>query len=53
MNTYILSFTGRKNGSIGVVYRIREIIEAKSLEEAKIKLYDHYEHISGVQEHEQ
>ena len=46
---YIADFQGRKAGAIGIFYRIRVTVEAESPEAARMKLYEEYEHLSGVQ----
>ena len=45
MNTYKIVFYGRLNGAIGARYFITEIVQADTKEEARLKLYDKYEHI--------
>ncbi len=42
------SFKGREIGAIGIFYPISTTVEAKNKEEAKRKLYDRYEHLTGV-----
>lgn len=46
MNTYLLTFKGRKIGAIGITYRMQEIVKAKDEEAAWLSLYDRYEHIT-------
>lgn len=45
MKTYTAHFTGRKVGAIGIRYAINTTVEAESIEDAKLRLYDRYEHI--------
>jgi hypothetical protein len=45
---YQLVFYGRKVGAIGIMYWITVTIEASSEDEARIKIYDTHEHISGL-----
>ena len=40
-----ISFTGRKNGAIGIFYKINETVSARNEQEAILKLYNKYEHI--------
>ena len=42
------SFVGRLSTAIGKTYKIKEVIEAVNEEEATKKLYDKYEHITGL-----
>ena len=46
MNKYNCSFIGRQVGAIGIRYAITEVIEADTMKQAEIKLYNDYEHIS-------
>lgn len=48
MKRYTASFTGRKVGAIGITYYIQDWVEAENEEQAKLKLYDKYEHITGL-----
>ena len=48
MKTFKISFTGRKNGAIGIFYRITEKVKAESKESAINKLYEKYEHITNI-----
>lgn len=50
MKKYILEFTGRHNGAIGIFHTIQACVFADSLENAKLALYDDYEHLKGVTE---
>jgi hypothetical protein len=45
MNTYKIIFTGRTKGALGITYSIEEEVQANNPEEARLKLYDRYEHI--------
>lgn len=45
MNKYTIEFIGRLAGALGVTYKIIEDVEADSVEAARVKLYDKYEHI--------
>jgi hypothetical protein len=48
MKNYRASFTGRKVGAIGITYFIIDYVEAENEEQARLKLYDRYEHITGL-----
>ena len=48
MKKYQANFTGREVGAIGIFYDIKHVVEANNQEEAKIKLYDYYEHINNL-----
>ncbi len=41
-----VSFNGRTAGAIGITYPITDTVEADTEEEARLKLYDKYEHIT-------
>lgn len=43
---YKIKFIGRQIGAIGKFYNHTVIVEANSEEEARLKLYDKFEHIS-------
>ena len=43
-------FNGRTKGAIGIFYWIDTEVEAKDLEEARMKLYDKYEWILFLEE---
>ena len=43
---FLIFFKGRKINAIGIMYLRTEIVEADKKEEAILKLYDQYEHIS-------
>jgi len=45
MKTYKIKFEGRLLGAIGAFYNYTEDVEANTFEEAKLKLYDKYDHI--------
>jgi len=47
-NKYHISGYGRKVGALGRIGYFSKYIEAPSEEEAKIKIYDYYEHISKM-----
>ena len=40
-----LKFIGRRNGAIGILYRVSIIVEADNIESAALKAYDTHEHI--------
>lgn len=46
METYDITFTARLRGAIGVTHRARERVEAHTPDEARLKLYEKYEHVS-------
>jgi hypothetical protein len=48
MKTYCIKFRGRQVGAIGITTINTELVKADTQEEAILKLYDKYEHISGV-----
>lgn len=48
MKTYQASFKGRLVGAIGIFEQFRDTVEAFNYEEARIKLYDKYEHITDL-----
>lgn len=48
MNTYDITGSGRRVGAIGIFYKFKLILHANNLEEANEKLYEKYEHISGL-----
>lgn len=43
---YIASFKGRDLGAIGAFYHISTIVEAQSESDARLALYERYEHIA-------
>ena len=45
MKNFKLHFLARKNTSIGKRLKFTETIEAENIDNAKLKLYDNYEHI--------
>jgi hypothetical protein len=45
---YRLEFLGRKVGAIGIFYQISVTLEASTEDEARLKIYDTHEHISGL-----
>ena len=48
MKRYLASFHGRTKGALGIRYNIETIVEAEDKEKARIRLYDNYEHITGL-----
>lgn len=49
MKTYRAYFTGRKVGSIGIIDSSQsDTVQARDKVQAMRKLYDKYEHISGL-----
>ena len=46
---YLLAFTGVKKGAIGLRGQFHVEIEADSIHEANLKLYDTHEHVSDLQ----
>ena len=44
--SFKFSFTGRKNNSQGITYKISAVYKAKDINEAYSKLYNDYEHIT-------
>jgi hypothetical protein len=49
MTIYKATFMGRQKGAIGIFYKITDTVEADNREDANLKLYDNYEHISLLQ----
>jgi len=43
---YIAKFRGRQSGAQGIVYDITAEVEGTDKEDARINLYEKYEHIS-------
>ncbi len=48
MNRYRAQFIGREIGAIGITYRIDTFVEGLNRENARINLYNRYEHISHL-----
>lgn len=48
MRKFTFTFTGRKTGAIGIVYKIKHTYTANDIREAINLLYADYEHISGL-----
>jgi hypothetical protein len=48
MQNYKITFTGRLCGSIGKLLQFTKTIKAKNFEDANLKLYSNYEHISII-----
>lgn len=46
--TFFASFIGRNVGAIGTFYRINTTVEASSSEEARLRLYDRFEHLTDL-----
>lgn len=46
MNTYYFEGMARQCGAIGITHPFNAEVRAKTLDEAKLKLYDDWEHIS-------
>lgn len=46
--TYKALFNGRSKGAIGSLHTIYTTVKAKNLEEARLKLYERYEHITNL-----
>jgi len=45
MKKYTASFVGRKKGAIGIFYNIKCTVKGENKEEAKMNLYETYEHL--------
>lgn len=43
-------FDGRKKDAIGITYTIETEVKANHIEEARLQLYERFDHISGVEE---
>ena len=48
MKTYLVNFTGRKAGAIGVMRPCAVKVRAESPNDAHMRIYDTHEHITGV-----
>ncbi len=48
MKKYMCTFSGRQKGAIGIFHRCSDVVEAENPEQAREKLYDKWEHISGL-----
>ncbi len=46
-NKYLLRFFARKKGALGLTDHYERTIKAPSIEDARLKLYDEFDHISG------
>lgn len=49
MNKYTFSFYGKLAGAIGISYMHTVTVEAKTQEEAELKLYETHDHIQQCQ----
>lgn len=45
---YRATFTGRKLGAIGIFYSITAEVEGETEEQARLNLYERFEHIHGL-----
>lgn len=43
--TWEITFTGRTKNAIGIFYTITDTFTGETLEDAKLNMYDRYEHI--------
>ena len=48
MKTYTAKFTGREVNAIGIFYPITTTVQGENEEQARINLYERYEHIMGL-----
>lgn len=48
MKKYKATFTGREVNAIGIFYKIETITEGNTEDEARLKLYEKYEHIQEL-----
>jgi hypothetical protein len=48
MFTYLARFLGRHKGAIGIMHQCRVTVVAKDPVEARLQLYESYEHIHGL-----
>lgn len=48
MKTYKATFTGREVNAIGIFYPITTTVQGANEEQARINLYDRYDHIMGL-----
>jgi hypothetical protein len=49
MKTYKARFYGREKGAIGIFYHITAFVNGNDEHDANIKLYDTYDHITGLE----
>lgn len=49
MKTYRIKFYGRLKGALGIQYKITATREGKDFDEARLALYDEYEHITVLE----
>jgi hypothetical protein len=47
MATFIVMGHGRMRGAIGITHGFSCEVEAEDEEDARLRIYDHYEHIAG------
>lgn len=45
MKTYKITFRGRENNAIGIFYTITDFFSGENEEQARLSMYDKYEHI--------
>ena len=48
MSGFIMMFIGRQVGSLGLGQRVKTVIDATTPEQAYERLYDRFEHVSGL-----
>ena len=48
MSGFILMFSGRPVGTLGIGQRVKTVIDATTPEQAYKRLYDRFEHVSGL-----
>jgi len=49
IKTYSATFTGRTKNAIGITYKIQTTVEGTDEENARINLYDRFEHVIGLE----
>lgn len=48
MTEFTIRFTGRQKGAIGIFHRCKDIVIASDEVDARLKLYDRWEHITQL-----
>ena len=46
LKQYTMCFEGRRNGSIGITENLKVTLWAENADDARLKLYDNFEHIT-------
>lgn len=48
MKQFLIHFTARQKGAIGITSRYQRLVQAEDFEAARLKLYDWYEHVHVI-----